>query len=82
MKSRCRNKYFVTTEPLLDTEVKLRQIIQVDGTYYAIIMIGVMWLQDVRTLEFNPERCVVAKVNPHNGELVSGPMYNVLLKTE
>lgn len=81
MKSRYRNKYFKLPEPLKDTDVKLRQLLQIEGKWYAIIMIGVMWLPDTGTLEFNPERCVVAEVHD-DSELKTGPLYNVLLITE
>ena len=78
MGSRYHNKYFKPDEPLVDTEAKLRQLITVDGKYYAILMIGVAWLPDIGMLEFNPERCVVGEVDG-NGEIKGEKMYNVLL---
>jgi hypothetical protein len=83
-KSRYRNKYYTPSKPLLQSEVHMRQIIQIEGNtsdWYAVIMIGVMWLPDLKILEPNALRCIVAKIDGRNGDLIDDePLSNVLLQ--
>jgi len=79
-KSRYRNAYLKPNEELLQSQVHMRQILQIDGTWYIVLMIGVMWLPDLKILEPNVLRCIVAKINGRNGDLIDGePLSNVLL---
>jgi hypothetical protein len=75
--------YATPNKPLFQDEVHMRQIVQIEGddvSYYAVIMIGVMWLPDIKILEPNPLRCIVAKINGRNGDLIDGePLSNIIL---
>jgi hypothetical protein len=75
--------YATPSKPMLQSETRMRQIIQIEGdneSYYAVIMVGVMWLPDIKVLEPNSLRCIVAKIDGMDGNLIDGePLTNILL---